>query len=150
MKTCPKLASHCNTCDPHAGTLPNKPYLEKLLPAGLGRVLLEEKRQGTGISNTSKCCPVHLKNPVIFINCLFLFINTEFKIFRLAFGQMNPDHWLQWSSLSQVLTWKKGRNTQGNYKCHENPQENNNFHLPPTIVSLCNTQLSFLIPTFFL
>lgn len=50
------------------------------------------KRQCTGISNTSKCCPVHLKNPVIFMNCLFLFKNTEFKIFKLAFDQMNSHH----------------------------------------------------------
>lgn len=92
MKTCPKLASHCNTCDPWAETLPNEPYLEKLLPAGLSCDLLEEKRQCTGISNTSKCCPVHLKNPVIFMNCLFLFKNTEFKIFKLAFDQMNSHH----------------------------------------------------------
>lgn len=92
----------------------------------------------------------YLKNPVILINCLFLFKNTEFKIFRLAFGQMNPYHWLQLSSLTQILIWKKGRNTQGNYKCCANPQENNNFYLAPTLVSLCNTQLSFLIPTLFL
>lgn len=150
MRTCPELASRCNTSDPWAGTLPNEPFLEKLLPAGLGRDLLDENRQCTDISNTSKCCPVYLKNPVILINCLFLFKNTEFKIFRLTFGQMNPYHWLQLSSLTQILTWKKGRNTQGNYKCCANPQENNNFYLPPALVPLCNTQLSFLIPTLFL
>lgn len=84
---------------------------------------------------TSKCWPVHLKNPVILINRLSLFKNTKFKIFRLAVGQMSPHDWLQWSSLTQTLNWKKGRNTQGNNKCCQNLQENSNFHLPPTFVS---------------